>query len=96
MLGSARRTLVPVRSCRLRHLLVLAVFVAAQLELHGQAPLAEDSPAPYAPAKPPTRKEIDRRDSLKHYVLGLLLERADHLLEGLKAFEEAARLASGT
>ncbi len=42
---------------------------------------AEDRPAVYVPLKPPTRQQIDRRDSLKQYALGLLLERADRMLE---------------
>ena len=93
MLGCTRQTLLPVRARRLGcYVLVLAVLGLARTELLGQAPLAEDRPAPYVPKSPPTRKEIERRDSLKQYVLGLLLERGDQFLEALKAFEEAARL----
>ena len=42
--------------------------------------------------KAPTRKEIDRRNSLHQYVLGLLLERDEKFLDALKVYEEAARL----
>src|SRR5437868_9669676 len=97
MLGRAQRehtrqTLLPIRFCRLGGwLLVVAVFVGECTELRGQT-FAEDRPAPYVPVRPPARKEIERRDSLKEYVRGLLLERADQLLNALKAFEEAARL----
>src|SRR5262249_19631383 len=84
--------LLILRWCRVACILALAVLVGAQTHLLGQSPLVEDRPTPYTPLKPPTRKEIDRRDSLKQYVLGLLLERADQLLDALKAFEEAARL----
>jgi tetratricopeptide (TPR) repeat protein len=61
-------------------------------DLLGQGPLTEGELTPYVPLRPPTRKEIERRDSLKQYAFGLLLERADQFLEALKAFEEAARL----
>ncbi len=42
--------------------------------------------------RPPTRQEVERRDSLKLYVYGLLCLRDDRLLEALKSFDEAARL----
>jgi tetratricopeptide (TPR) repeat protein len=91
MLGCARQTLLPTRTRRLGFCLLLVLF-SAGTELWGQAPFAEDRPTPYVPLQPPKRQEIDRRRSLKKYVLGLLLERDDQLLEALKAYEEAARL----
>ncbi len=42
--------------------------------------------------RPPTRQEVDRRDSLKLYVYGLLCVREDRLLEALKTFDAAAKL----
>ena len=56
------------------------------------AQFPEDRPTPYVSKRPPTQKELDQRASLKQYVLGLLCQREDRLLEALKAFEEAARL----
>lgn len=58
----------------------------------GQTPTFDDPPKPYVSTRPVTRKEWSRRESLKHYVLGLLCEHEDRLVEALKAFEEAARL----
>ena len=83
MLGCTRQTLLIV---------LVSLLFCANNQAWGQDLLAEDRPALYVPLKPPTRKEIERRDSLKQYVLGLLLERSDQLLEALKAFEEAGRL----
>jgi tetratricopeptide (TPR) repeat protein len=57
-----------------------------------QAQLVEDRPAPYVPAGPPTRQEMDRREGLRQYALGLLCERDDRLLEAIRAFEKAGRL----
>src|SRR5207253_524014 len=56
------------------------------------AQTAEDRPAFFVPTRPPTRQELDRRESLKRYALGLLCEREDRLLEAIRAFEYAARL----
>lgn len=70
---------------------LVGFLFGAAAEARAQVP-ADDHPAPYVPLKPPTRRDIERRDSLKQYVLGLLLEHADRPLEALKAFEEAARL----
>ncbi len=75
-----------------RTLLIACTMVMAAGGARAQAPFAEDRPAPYVPLRPTTRQELDRRDSLKQYVLGLLLEHEDQLLEALKAFQEAARL----
>src|SRR5688572_20592506 len=55
------------------------------------AQIVEDRPQLYV-SKPPTAKERDRRTALHQYVLGLLCQREDRLLEALKAFEESARL----
>lgn len=74
------------RGCIFLVILFCGPLAAAQL------PDAGEPASPFVPLKPPTRKDIDRRDSLKHYVLGLVLERAEQMLEALKAYEEAARL----
>ena len=73
-------------------LVCLVVGDDASASAWGASAPAEDRPALYVPLKPLTRQQIERRDSLKQYALGLLLERADRLPEALKAFEEAARL----
>ncbi|HWY88749.1 MAG TPA: tetratricopeptide repeat protein, partial [Gemmataceae bacterium] len=88
MLGCIRQTLIFTRTRRLGCFFSLLLCAGAW----GQVPFVEDRPAPYVPLKPPTRQEIERRDSLKQYVLGLVLERQDQLLEALKVYEEAARL----
>src|SRR5262249_49687251 len=49
-------------------------------------------PARYVPLRPPTRREIDRRESLKQFALGPLCLPEDRLIEAVKAFEDAARL----
>src|SRR5688572_25653040 len=46
----------------------------------------------YVPKTPPTRQELDRRDSLYKYVEGVRLEREERFKDALKAYEEAARL----
>jgi tetratricopeptide (TPR) repeat protein len=58
----------------------------------GQSITFDDPPKLYVPKQPPTRKEIDQRDSLHKYVYGLWCEHNDRFVEALKAFEEAARL----
>jgi tetratricopeptide (TPR) repeat protein len=70
----------------------LAVIVLALGASPSFAQFAEDRPQPYVPKRPPTQKEHDQRASLHQYVLGLLCQREDRLLEALKAFEAAARL----
>jgi tetratricopeptide (TPR) repeat protein len=71
-------------------LALLALMACSRLPLQAQ-PL-EDRPAFYVPTRPPTRSEINRRESLKCYVLGLLCEREDRLLEAARAFEKAGQL----
>lgn len=51
-----------------------------------------DRPKEYVPLRPPTQKELDRRQALDFYVLGALHERGDRLLEAIQAYEKAARL----
>ena len=82
MSGCTRQTL----------LFALMLIMLAVTDVRGQNVFPEDRPTPFVPLKPPTRAELDQRESLKRYVLGLLYERDDQLLEALKAYEEAARL----
>jgi tetratricopeptide (TPR) repeat protein len=51
-----------------------------------------DRPKLFKPKTPPTRREIEQRDSLYKYVDGLLFEHEEKFEEALKAFQEAARL----
>jgi tetratricopeptide (TPR) repeat protein len=51
-----------------------------------------DRPTIYVPQKPPTKQDLDRRESLKQYVLGLLYVREDRLLDAVKALEKAVEL----
>ena len=44
------------------------------------------------PEKPPTKQELQRRESLKQYVLGLLYLREDRLLDAVKSLEKALEL----
>ncbi|MCI0685286.1 MAG: tetratricopeptide repeat protein [Gemmataceae bacterium] len=71
-------------------LAALLALVAAAPALAAQIP--EDRPQLYVPKQPPTAAERERRAALHQYVLGLLCQRDDRLLEALKAFEESARL----
>ncbi len=70
--------------------LALALLIAGAAR--GQSVLPEDPPRPYAPKAPPTQEDRDRRESLHHYVSGLMCLKEDRLLEALKEFQEAARL----
>jgi tetratricopeptide (TPR) repeat protein len=53
---------------------------------------SKDSAKPLAPLRPRTRQELDRREALKLYAIGLVCQREDRLLEALRHFEAAARL----
>jgi tetratricopeptide (TPR) repeat protein len=90
MLGCTRQTLFACRAgwCGLFFVFLILGF---DTQVWGQDPATDERPLPYA-GKAPTRKDVERRDSLHQYVLGLLLERADKIVEALRAFEEAARL----
>lgn len=58
----------------------------------GQNVALDDPPKLAVRKQPPTRQEIEQRDALKQYVLGLLYQHEAKFLEALGAFEEAARL----
>ena len=76
----------------LGRVLPIGVFLLVTSTAFGQIPSLEDSPKILVPDRPPTRQAIDGRDALKQFALGLLCVREDRLIEGLKAFEESARL----
>ncbi|MBM4071173.1 MAG: tetratricopeptide repeat protein [Planctomycetes bacterium] len=75
----------------LRMLVAGAILIATPCAATAQE-LWHDRPKEYVPARPPTQKELDRREALNAYVLGLLCEREDRLLEAIQAYEKAARL----
>ena len=58
----------------------------------GAASAQMDDPPKILKPTPPTRKELNKRDSLKQYVLGLQYEQDDRFEDAIRAFEEAARL----
>ena len=70
---------------------VLGILVLAG-SAHAQALEPVDRPTPYVSQRLPTQRERDRVDSLKLYVLGLLCENEDRLLEALQAFQDAVKL----
>jgi tetratricopeptide (TPR) repeat protein len=47
---------------------------------------------PLVPARPTTKRELDRAEALKVYGLALMHEKQNHLIEALKTFQEAERL----
>jgi tetratricopeptide (TPR) repeat protein len=61
--------------------------------VYGQTPVLEDVPRPFVPRHPETRQDLDRREALKLYALGLMRERDDKLLEAVRAFEDARQLS---
>ena len=73
-------------------ILTAVLFLGLVGSTWGQNVALDDPSKVYVPKRPPTRQEIERRDSLKKYVAGLLYQHEDRFEEALKAFEEAARL----
>lgn len=72
---------------------VVLTFVLASAPFTANAQeLWQDRPKEYVPARAPTQNELDRREALNAFVLGLLCEREDRLLEAIQAYEKAARL----
>src|SRR5262245_24170132 len=51
-----------------------------------------DKPAQFAPQHLRTRKELNRREALKLYAMGLISQREDRLLEAVRLFEKALKL----
>jgi tetratricopeptide (TPR) repeat protein len=75
-----------------RSTLAVSAFLLSAGAAFGQNVNFDDPPKLFKPKTPPTRREIEKRDSLYKFVDGLLYEREDKYAEALKAFEEAARL----
>jgi tetratricopeptide (TPR) repeat protein len=75
-----------------RWLALFTLVTAACTGARAQEQPPDDRPTPFVPLQPETRQDHDRRESLKQYVLGLLCQREDRLLEALSAFERAAKL----
>jgi tetratricopeptide (TPR) repeat protein len=72
--------------------LALIVIVGCTGPAWGQNVNFDDPPRLFVRKTPPTRAEIERRDSLYLYVQGLQCQREERFGEALKAFVEAARL----
>src|SRR5262249_54235106 len=76
---------------RVRQILSLLALLTCGLPVLGQ-PNWHERPTIYVPEKPPTKQELQRRESLKQFVLGLLYVREDRLLDAVKALEKAVEL----
>ena len=70
--------------------LSLAALLTCGLGTAVAQPFSFERPAPYVPARPTSKQDIDRRESLKYYVLGLLCVREDRLLEAVERWEDGA------
>ena len=70
-------------------LVLLALPTAAALRAQGPG---GDGAAPFAPKRPETRQELDRREAVKLYGQAVLAERQSRLLEATRLHEQAARL----
>jgi tetratricopeptide (TPR) repeat protein len=79
---------VLARSC----LALVFLLAHAGWTLRAQSPALEDVPTPFVPRRPETRQELDRREALKLYALGLMREREDRLLDAVRIFEDARQL----
>jgi len=77
--------------CIRQALSLLALLMCGLPAALGQ-PNWHDRPTIYVPEKPATKEDMQRRESLKQYVLGLLYVREDRLLDAVKTFEKALEL----
>jgi tetratricopeptide (TPR) repeat protein len=77
--------------CTRQILSLLALLTCGLAAAWGQ-PNWHERPTIYVPQKPPSKKELQRRESLKQYVLGLLYLHEDRLLDAVKALEKAIQL----
>src|SRR5260370_1424021 len=77
--------------CVRQALSLIALLTCGLAVVWGQ-PNWHDRPTIYVPQKPPTKRDLQRRESLKQYVLGLLYVREDRLLDAVKALEKAVEL----
>jgi tetratricopeptide (TPR) repeat protein len=76
----------------IRHALSLLVLLTCGLPVVLGQPNWHDRPTIYVPEKPPTKEDVQRRESLKQYMLGLLYLREDRLLDAVKTLEKAVEL----
>lgn len=76
--------------------MILGILIAlAGTPVYGQSSAFDELPKRFVPLQPPTQRELDERQSLHFYTLGLLCEREDQLLEALRAYEQSAKLDAG-
>lgn len=76
----------------LRSILSVGTFLIISGAALAQNVEFNDRPKLFKPKTPPTRREIEERDSLYKFVDGLLYEHEEKYTDALKAFQEAARL----
>jgi tetratricopeptide (TPR) repeat protein len=74
-----------------RSALAGAVSLALALPVLAQ-PTGADRPAKHVPVKPLTKQELDRREAVTLYGVGVLQERANKLAEAARTLEKARRL----
>jgi tetratricopeptide (TPR) repeat protein len=72
-------------------LALLALLAITAPAVRAQGPVS-DRPEPFTPARPETREELNRREALKLYGLGVFHEHDNRLLAAVRAYEDAARL----
>ena len=73
--------------------LILSVLLAAgAADLRGQQPIAADRPKPFAPLRPESAEDLQRREARTLYALGMLRQRQDRLVDALHNLEEARKL----
>ena len=70
-------------------LALTALWAACPAPAPGQE---TDKPAQFAPQHPRTRRDLNRREALKLYAMGLISQRGDRLLEAVRLFEKALKL----
>ena len=75
-----------------RPILLAIVFFGLADASFAQNLVLGDPPIPYKPKAPPSRRDMELRDSLHKYVHGLTCLREEKFHDALAAFEEAARL----
>jgi tetratricopeptide (TPR) repeat protein len=79
-----------------RSALAGAACLALTVPLLAQPGEGAERPSKHVPVKAPTKKELDRREALHLYGIGLLQERANKLAEAARTLEEARRLDPGS
>lgn len=71
--------------------LTLSVLLAAT-ESRAQQPISGERPRPFAPLRPESREDLNRREARCLYALGMLRQRQDRLVDALRHMEEARAL----